>query len=172
MFTSHLLSTTQPDPKPAIADQAAQLEGAHHASAKVPPPLFATPRPLPPRATTATVDPEGLPRLSGIVISGKVGHAIFERAGQLEVSTVGDHLGVYRILDIAPMTVTVEGPQGIQTLHPDSDGANGQEVVAGASGGQQPPSLLDKLNSQPPPVVPLPRPPSLTQMLSRLPRSH
>lgn len=157
--------------KPSFAAPADRSVAPQHAAINVPSPLFASVTPPHPADATVTPPPEPLPRLSGIVMSGKVGHAIFESNGQLQDSAVGDRLGAYRIVGIAPTTVTVQGPQGVLTLQPDTGGAQSQANGASAPGGQ-PPSLLDQLNTQPPPVVPLPRPPSLTQMLARLPRSH
>jgi hypothetical protein len=62
----------------------------------------------------------GLPRLSGTVLSDDGGVAIFarEESGHPLVLHQGSTLGPYRILRITADGVTLDGPQGRQTLHP------------------------------------------------------
>ena len=71
-----------------------------------------------------------------------VGGRIFVLAG-----SVGDHVGPYAILGIAPTQVTVSGPSGMQTLALHF----GPEQPSAAPG----PSILDRLRTQhyrPPPL--------------------
>ena len=133
-------------------------------------PIFASGRRAPLPSPLAASTPEPLPRLSGIMIMGGARQAIFESGDTTQVVVVGDRLGPYRIVDIERASVTVEGPQGVQTLRTDGDGA--VQAASPTPTDSSPPSLLDQLHTQPPPVVAVPRPPSLTQMLSRLPKGH
>ena len=156
----------------ATVDARLAISASAHASTILARPPFASTRRPPPQDKVSGTSADTLPRLSGIMVIGAIRRAIFENGSKPQISSIGDHLGAYLIVDIAPITVTVEGPQGIATLRPGFDGGNDHSVMSLAAAGPHPPSLLDRLNTQPPPVVALPRPPSLTQMLSRLPRSH
>lgn len=141
-------------------------------STLAPSPMVASSRRAPLPAPLAVSNPEALPRLSGILIMGAARQAIFESSDTTQAYGVGDRIGAYRILDIDRVSVTVEGPGGTQILRPDGDGGAVPAASSRSQANSLPPSLLDQLNTQPPPVVAVPRPPSLTQMLSHLPKGH
>jgi len=87
-------------------------------------PLFRVDR-RPPRrpdgAPAAGPHEAGLPRLSGILVSADQARAIFEGGSKPLVAHVGDRLGDYTIAAIATGSVTLDGPQGTQTIVPSFD---------------------------------------------------
>jgi hypothetical protein len=87
-------------------------------------PLFRADR-RPPRGPggAPTVGPHeaGLPRLSGIMVSADAAQAIFEGGAKPLVARVGDRVGDYTIAAIATGSVTLDGPQGTQTIVPSFD---------------------------------------------------
>jgi len=87
-------------------------------------PLFRADR-RPPRrpdgAPAAGPHEAGLPRLSGIMVSADEAQAIFEGGAKPLVAHVGDRVGDYTIAAIATGSVTLDGPQGTQTIAPSFD---------------------------------------------------
>jgi hypothetical protein len=65
----------------------------------------------------------GLPRLTGIVVTGRERLALFASAPPTHslVATVGTHVGPYEVKEIADTGVTISGPDGTTTLHPAFD---------------------------------------------------
>lgn len=127
-------------------------------------PLFAESRRPPPGARSeAVVTADAMPRLSGIMITGADRRAIFEGSDKPAVAGVGGQVGGYRVVAIAPRQVTLLGPRGNQTISLTSD-ANHPTVSAPAE-----PTIIDRLNSGPPPPAAMPAMPSLQEMMSRLP---
>ncbi len=105
-----------------------------------------------------------LPRLSGIIIAASYRRAIFDGNGKELAGGIGDHIGPYSILAIAPRQVTVGGPYGVQALTL-SFGAYQPPPPAG-------PSILDRLNSQRFRPPPMPSSAAIQQLLLRqLPRT-
>lgn len=65
----------------------------------------------------------GLPRLTGIVVTGTRRVAIFagSSGGHPTVVEAGSEIGVYHVMDIADGTVTVAGPEGTTVIKPVFD---------------------------------------------------
>ena len=84
-------------------------------------------RPLfsPDRKPIATNAPSaaGLPRLTGVVVTGTRRVAIFagSAGGHPIVAEVDSHIGIYHVLDITDVGVTVAGPQGTTMIKPMFD---------------------------------------------------
>ena len=130
-------------------------------------PLFSIGRRPAAAKSATTVDTDDLPRLSGIMIAGAQRHAIFEGEGKPRVTAIGDHVGDYRILAITPSAVRVQGPHGTELVSLTFD-ANKRTVVTPVFSG---PGLLNQFRLQRPPNIPVPQPPSMDQMMARLPRA-
>ena len=67
----------------------------------------------------------GLPRLTGIVVSGSRRTAIFAApsGGHSTVVEAGSRVGVYDVTDVADAGVTVVGPEGTTLIRPVFDAA-------------------------------------------------
>jgi hypothetical protein len=65
----------------------------------------------------------GLPRLTGIIVSGTQRIAIFAgpAAGRPLVAQAGAHVGAYEVRAVADEGVTVVGPEGISMIRPVFD---------------------------------------------------
>ena len=83
-------------------------------------PLFSQSRRPPASAAAASPDAADLPRLTGILVTGAVRHAIFAApaGGYPTVATEGSQVGAFRIQSIEAGKVTVVGPQGMVSLRP------------------------------------------------------
>ena len=130
-------------------------------------PLFSVGRRPPAIKAGTAADADDLPRLSGIMITGVQKHAIFEGSGKPRVTGIGDQVGDYRILAIMPSAVKVEGPHGTELVSLTFD-ANKRTVLTPVFSG---PGLLNQFRQQRPPNLPVPQPPSMTQMMAHLPRA-
>ena len=130
-------------------------------------PLFSISRRPPDTKTGTNAATDDLPRLSGIMITGVEKHAIFEGDGKPRVTGVGDQLGDYRILAIMPSAVKVEGPHGTELVSLTFDANKRTSLTPVFSG----PGLLNQFRQQRPPNVPVPQPPTMTQMMAHLPRA-
>ncbi len=130
-------------------------------------PLFSISRR--PTVTKIGTNAEGddLPRLSGIMITGVQKHAIFEGGGKPKVIAVGDQVGDYRVLAIMPSAVKVEGPHGTELVSLTFDANKRTSLTPVFSG----PGLLNQFRLQRPPNLPVPQPPTMTQMMAHLPRT-
>ncbi len=137
----------------------------HDASAILARPLFSIGRRPPAVRTGTALQTDDLPRLSGIMITGAQKHAIFEGDGKPKVTAIGDQVGDYRILAIMPSAVKVEGPHGTELVSLTFD-ANKRTVVTPVFSG---PGLLNQFRLQRPPNLPVPQPPTMEQMMGRLP---
>ena len=142
--------TRRVSPPPGIAAPAADRhrEWAVTALAR---PLFSRSRRPPPSAAGPVVAADGLPRLTGILVTGAVRHAIFASAsdGRPSVAAEGSQVGAYRVQSIEVGKVTVAGPEGLVSLRPSFAAAARRAPPTGA--GSPPdapkPSLLDRLRS-------------------------
>ncbi len=74
-------------------------------------------------AASAARSVSGLPRLSGIVVTGSRKVAIFAAPGKAIVAEEGLHLGAYDVTAISDAGVTVVGPEGTTVLRPLFDPA-------------------------------------------------
>ena len=130
-------------------------------------PLFSVSRRPAATKTGTNAETDDLPRLSGVMITGVQKHAIFEGDGKPRVTGVGDQLGNYRILAIMPSAVKVEGPHGTELVSLTFDSNKRTSLTPVFSG----PGLLNQFRLQRPPNLPVPQPPSMTQMMAHLPRA-
>jgi hypothetical protein len=113
-------------------------------------------RPTPPDAPSASggpATPDGLPRLTGVMVGPFGRSAIFAapEGGKPTIVNEGSNVGVYTVSNIGPGEVTVEGPEGTRVLHPMFDpNAPRRDPNAGVAGQIAPP-----VNGAPPaPGVP------------------
>lgn len=149
--------TTQPGAAAPAADR--HWEWATAVLAR---PLFSQTRRPPATAAAASPDAADLPRLTGILVTGAVRHAIFAApvGGHPTVATEGGRLGVYRIQSIEAGKVIVIGPQGAVSLRPSfamasEKAAADRPGVPAASASAPPapasdvgkPSILDQLRA-------------------------
>ncbi len=152
------------------AVQPAAARGANpgqEAAAILARPLFSISRRPPAVKAGTAAGTDDLPRLSGIMITGVQRHAIFEGDGKPRITGIGDQVGDYRILAIMPSAVKVEGPHGTELVSLAFD-ANKRTVLTPVFSG---PGLLNQFRLQRPPNLPVPQPPSMTQMMAHLPRA-
>jgi hypothetical protein len=89
-------------------------------------PLFSPDRRPPPPAPggpAATATVSGLPRLAGVLVGPFGRSAIFAPAsgGKPVTAAEGARLGAYTVQSIEIGQVTVQGPNGVQVLHPSFD---------------------------------------------------
>jgi hypothetical protein len=110
-----------------LTDIAASLSGR---------PLFSPDR-RPPRPESGPAGaPEGIPRLTGIIIGPSGARAIFDDgSGRAKVAAQGDTLGRFKIGTIAPGQVSLIASEGERVLRPKFAGstqASGALAVAGA----------------------------------------
>ncbi len=118
-------------PDIAVARPVPAVPGAGSAGAAEPPgqrdvrltailarPLFSPDR-RPAAAAARSVS--GLPRLTGIVVTGAHKVAIFAAPGRAVVAEEGVRLGAYEVTAISDAGVTVAGPEGTTLLRPVFD---------------------------------------------------
>jgi hypothetical protein len=74
-------------------------------------------------AASAARSVSGLPRLTGIVVTGSRKVAIFAAPGKAIVAEEGLHVGAYDVTAISDSGVTVVGPEGTTVLRPLFDPA-------------------------------------------------
>jgi hypothetical protein len=108
---------------PAETDAAPQAGSgsAEFADAILARPLFKPDRhPYADGRAPISAPPPDLPRLTGILMSSDVRHAIFEPAGANKPIVVveGDNVGGWRVQEIATDSVTLVGPEGTTRLEP------------------------------------------------------
>ena len=72
-------------------------------------------------AASAARSVSGLPRLTGIVVTGAGKFAIFAAPGKAVVAEEGGRLGAYEVTAISDAGVTLVGPAGATTLRPVFD---------------------------------------------------
>jgi hypothetical protein len=72
-------------------------------------------------AASAARSVSGLPRLTGIVVTGSHKVAIFAAPGKAVVAEEGVRLGAYEVMAIGDAGVTVAGPEGTTVLRPIFD---------------------------------------------------
>lgn len=111
-----------PKPRPVASPTDQSNRHDEWFSAIVARPLFSPDRrPVAPDARTV----RGLPRLSGIVVSGSRRVAIFAApsGGNPVVVEAGSRMGAYDVREITETGVMVVGPQGATTIRPIFDAA-------------------------------------------------
>jgi general secretion pathway protein N len=167
-------ASVQPPPSqaPAQARLAAPVAPARHSSQYLSTilarPLFAQDRrPQLQHHIGEAAASQGLPRLAGIVIAAFRRRAIFEDDGEPIVRTAGGQVVGYTIVAIDFRRVLVRGPSGEQTIDVAFD--EGRTVPRPFIYHMAPPQsgVPDRLNAQPPPSNPLPRPPNLQALIAR-----
>ena len=156
------LAIARLQPAPARGQAAGQ-----YAAAILARPLFSQHRRPPAEPSRPAGVDADLPRLSGIMIAGLQKHAIFEGDGKPKVTAIGGQVGDYRVLAITPSAVTVAGPHGTERVSLSFDAAKRSVVTSPFSG----PGLLYQFHTQAPISVPVPQPPTMEQMMARLPRA-
>ncbi len=106
-------------------------------------PLMSSTRQAAPQAGSGANLNGGLPRLSGTLVAADGRIAIFARddAGHAVIAHEGGLLGPYRVSRISPNSVTLEGPSGVQTLHP-SFGAKQSGDADGDADAANPPFAM------------------------------
>nr|WP_294502387.1 hypothetical protein [uncultured Rhodopila sp.] len=100
----------------AVADPPGQRDG--QLAAILARPLFSPDRRP---AAGAARSISGLPRLTGIVVTGSRKLAIFAGPGKPMVAEQGMRLGAYEVTAISDAGVTVAGPEGTSVLRPIFD---------------------------------------------------
>ena len=130
-------------------------------------PLFTEAR-RPPTSTAVQAAPapaEKLPRLSGVMIAGHRRLAIFEVGDTSVAGSVGDIVGVQRIVAITPASVTLQGPYGVHTLDLAFDPKPAVQPAPPA------PSILDQLNSSQRAPAAMPKAVTVEDLMATLPQS-
>jgi len=109
-------------------------------------PLFSPSR----RPSQQEAAPTELPRLAGIVIAPRGAFAIFSVQGRSRAVVAGEgaRVGPYLVRQVSASGVSVEGPAGLQRLHPTFDPNAPRGASAPAAPGQPPPSILDLLRGR------------------------
>ncbi len=89
-------------------------------------------RPLAAVAAAAPPVDDTLPRLAAIIITAGGRTAVFAGAdGTPTAVSVGGTIGAYQLRAIAPDRVSLDGPDGAVTVHPQFAGASGPGATAG-----------------------------------------
>jgi hypothetical protein len=101
----------------------------------------------------------GLPRLAGTLFTSDGATAIFARdeAGHAVIVHQGGTLGPYRVTGIEPDKVTLEGPNGVETLHPrfgDAREGGGYQPGPYLPGPMNMPGVMQPPQFQPPQFQP------------------
>nr|WP_294529035.1 hypothetical protein [uncultured Rhodopila sp.] len=95
-------------------------------------------------AASAARSVSGLPRLTGIVVTGSRKLAIFAGPGKAMVAEEGVRLGAYEVTAISDAGVTVAGPEGTTVLRPIFDPASPPAAKAAAFQRPEPPKPATK----------------------------
>lgn len=131
------------------ATAAAPDRSGHWASTILAHPLFNPSRHSPVAAATGGAASNGLPRLSGIMISPTGRLAIFSPAGGKPIIAVeGSHIGRYTIHSITPDHITIEGPGGLRIVRTafgaSQRGTTNNHAAEPAAPSKQAPSLAEE----------------------------
>jgi hypothetical protein len=95
-------------------------------------------------AASAARSVSGLPRLTGIVVTGSHKVAIFAAAGKPILAEEGLRLGAYEVTAISDAGVTVAGPEGTTVLRPIFDPSPPPVTKAGMFQRPEPPKAAGK----------------------------